>query len=77
MEPKIIKTQESNDRIYEYTILNNKKQDYTNMMGVRANVNCISCGQEGQFYYQQKKTLQFTFYCPACETTWCIVCKYK
>jgi hypothetical protein len=77
MESKIVKIQEYSDRICEYTIIDTTKKDYTNMIGIRMNINCISCGQEGQFYYQQKKNLQFTLYCPNCEITWCIVCKNK
>ena len=75
MESKIVKTQEASDRIYTWIIIDNQPRN--DLEDIRIDVNCVSCNQEGQFYWQEKETLTLIFYCPNSHTTWRIICKYK
>jgi Zn finger protein HypA/HybF involved in hydrogenase expression len=77
MEPKILRIQQAIDRTYEYTILDNIRKDLSTLHNIRMDINCISCNQEGQYYWQTKDKTRLEFYCPNCNITWTIFQKHK
>ena len=76
-QPKIVKIQEAVDRIYEYTILDNTRKDLSTLHQIRMDVNCISCNQEGQYWWQTPDHTRLEFYCPNCNVTWTVFVKPK